>query len=76
MDSQELFDIKEPLVADLPLGAPGCSRRIVPGFLGAPGFDLGRELRAAGFTCEDLHANGEDGPRFFTESRVVVTRWL
>jgi len=24
----------------------------------------------------DLHANGEDGPRFFTESRVVVTRWL
>lgn len=48
VDSQELFDIKEPLVADLPLGAPGCARRIVPGFLGAPGFELARELRAAG----------------------------
>ena len=48
VDSQELFDMKEPLVSDLPMGAPGCTRRIVPGFLGAPGFDLGRELRAAG----------------------------
>lgn len=24
----------------------------------------------------DLHANGEDGVRFFTKSRVMVTRWL
>ncbi|HVZ92919.1 MAG TPA: CoA-acylating methylmalonate-semialdehyde dehydrogenase [Phycisphaerales bacterium] len=24
----------------------------------------------------DLHANGEDGARFFTKSRVMVTRWL
>ena len=24
----------------------------------------------------DLHANGEDGARFFTKSRVIVTRWL
>lgn len=24
----------------------------------------------------DLHANGEDGPRFFTKPRVMVTRWL
>ncbi len=24
----------------------------------------------------DLHANGEDGMRFFTKSRVMVTRWL
>ena len=24
----------------------------------------------------DLHANGEDGARFFTKQRVVVTRWL
>ena len=48
VDSQELFDMKEPLVVDLPLGAQGCSRRIVPGFLGAPGFELARELRVAG----------------------------
>jgi methyltransferase (TIGR00027 family) len=48
VDSQELFDMKEPLVADLPLGAPGCTRRIVPGFLGAPGFELTRGLREAG----------------------------
>ncbi|MFN7021785.1 MAG: CoA-acylating methylmalonate-semialdehyde dehydrogenase [Phycisphaerales bacterium] len=24
----------------------------------------------------DLHANGEDGAKFWTESKVVVTRWL
>ena len=48
VDSHELFDLKEPLVADLPLGAAGCTRRTVPGFLGAPGFELGRELRSAG----------------------------
>lgn len=24
----------------------------------------------------DLHANGEDGARFYTESRVLVTRWI
>ena len=48
VDSQELFDLKEPLVVDVPLGAAGCTRRIVPGFLGAEGFDLSRELRAAG----------------------------
>lgn len=24
----------------------------------------------------DLHANGEDGMRFFTKSRVMVTRWI
>ena len=48
VDSQELFDMKEPLVADLPLGAPNCTRRVVPGFLGAPGFELARELRTAG----------------------------
>jgi malonate-semialdehyde dehydrogenase (acetylating)/methylmalonate-semialdehyde dehydrogenase len=24
----------------------------------------------------DLHANGEDGPRFFTKSKVCVARWL
>lgn len=48
VDSQELFDMKEPLVVDLPLGAPACTRRIVPGFLGAPGFELGRELQAVG----------------------------
>ena len=24
----------------------------------------------------DLHANGEDAARFYTESKVVVTRWL
>jgi len=24
----------------------------------------------------DLHANGEDGVRFYTKSRVLVTRWL
>ena len=40
--------MKEPLVADLPLGAPRCTRHAVPGFLGAPGFELGRELRSAG----------------------------
>lgn len=48
VDSQELFDMKEPLVVDLPLGASGCTRRVVPGFLGAQGFELGRELAAAG----------------------------
>jgi len=24
----------------------------------------------------DLHANGEDGARFFTKSKVTVSRWL
>ncbi|MBL8745945.1 MAG: aldehyde dehydrogenase family protein [Phycisphaerae bacterium] len=24
----------------------------------------------------DLHANGEDGPKFFTKSKVCVARWL
>jgi malonate-semialdehyde dehydrogenase (acetylating)/methylmalonate-semialdehyde dehydrogenase len=24
----------------------------------------------------DLHANGEDAVKFFTESKVVVTRWI
>ena len=24
----------------------------------------------------DLHANGEDGPRFFTKAKVTVARWL
>ena len=24
----------------------------------------------------DLHANGEDGAKFFTKSKVMVTRWL
>jgi malonate-semialdehyde dehydrogenase (acetylating)/methylmalonate-semialdehyde dehydrogenase len=24
----------------------------------------------------DLHANGEDGVKFWTESKVVVSRWM
>lgn len=46
VDSQELFDMKEPLVAHMPLTVQ--MRHVVPGFIGAPGFQLGRELQAAG----------------------------
>jgi O-methyltransferase involved in polyketide biosynthesis len=45
VDKQGLFDVKEPLVADVPLEC--ASRRLVVGTLGE--FDLGAALRAAGF---------------------------
>jgi len=45
VDNQGLFDLKEPLVADVPLEC--AARRIVVGMLGE--MDLGAKLREAGF---------------------------
>ncbi|KAJ1470124.1 S-adenosyl-L-methionine-dependent methyltransferase [Baffinella frigidus] len=45
VDKQGLFDVKEPLVADVPLEC--AARRLVVGTLGE--MDLGAKLRAAGF---------------------------
>jgi O-methyltransferase involved in polyketide biosynthesis len=45
VDKQGLFDVKEPLVADVPLEC--AARKLVVGTLGE--IDLGAKLREAGF---------------------------